>query len=872
MARTDEGVDTALDVADAALEAADALADAADAPDAVDQAVALAREAAKAARAVADIVQDPQGVGDDLANGLDAVTPLAGALPAPVGPVAQAATTAAASLTRAIDRAVDARRDGPRGNRAGAQDGGAPTGTSSSPARPTPGAPRAGRGPTLGLRRAAADAPAFHLHVDGLDDGTLVPVRFALDEAMGALHTLTLTAVHRQDPAAPDPSVHDLVGCGVRFRIGADDVAGRVLPGVIVEASLGGERRGWRVYELVVGPPEWPALQAERCRVFQAMTTAEIVQAVLEEAGLDPDALAVSLDRDLPLRDHCVQLHETNAAFVRRLMAQDGLYTYRSWRKDDADVEDGEGTWTLVLTDHPMIHGALPEGDTVRFAPDQGAGGAGAAVRSLTVSRRLTANQAATRSWDFRGAKEVADVHVGTTGPIAAVGAEDALQLDTSPGAYVTRDVQADGDAVPDERAGLGQDPTDPRDRLDRTLHTDLARLAVESGRATSTVLSGTSDVTTLRPGFRVTVDGHPDPRLDGELLIVSVVHEGSQAPADAPEWADDAVGHYRNRFTAVPAKTPWRLTGVTARPRLDGAVTARVTGPEDGGLHVDRFGRIKLRLPFVDGGLTDARSSCWARVAQAWAGDGWGIAAWPRVGQEVVVQFEGGDPDRPLVVGCLYDGAHAPPDALPDHASRFVVRSRSTDGGSGAHELRFEDKHGSEQLYLHAHRAMDVAVDGTATRSVSSDDSTTVRGNQDLTVDADRTTTIGGSHDVAVGADQTHNVGGTATVLATTIRLEAEQTLELVVGTSRLTLEKDRITLHATDVVVEGTSSVDVTGPDVHAGSGHNGLRAKDADITLKGMRVEVTSQGEATMSGLTLALSGTSKVAVKAPSIQHN
>jgi type VI secretion system secreted protein VgrG len=224
----------------------------------------------------------------------------------------------------------------------------------------------------------------------------------------------------------------------------------------------------------------------------------------------------------------------------------------------------------------------------------------------------------------------------------------------------------------------------------------------------------------------------------------------------------------YENRFTCLPSSIPARPA--LRRDRVQQVVeVATVTGPAGEDIYTDEFGRIKVQFPWDRDGTHNETSSCWIRVSQAWAGAGWGSQFIPRVGMEVLVSFVGGDVDRPVVTGCLYNGIHPTAFALPDHKTRSGFRTQSTPGGDGFNELSFDDAAGSEQMQLHAARDLDVDVKRNHTIEVGGDEIRHVRRDLQDVVDGDRTTQTrgaatviaSGDHGVQIGGDRNDIIGG---------------------------------------------------------------------------------------------------------------
>ncbi len=237
---------------------------------------------------------------------------------------------------------------------------------------------------------------------------------------------------------------------------------------------------------------------------------------------------------------------------------------------------------------------------------------------------------------------------------------------------------------------------------------------------------------------------------------MTSVQHDGREpVPGETGERAA-----YGNRFTCLPADVPFRPSRVDLKPVVHGVQSAVVVGPPGEEIHTDALGRIKVQFHWDRLGALDHRSSCWVRVAQLAAGAGFGAVNIPRIGQEVLVEFVDGDPDRPIVVGRVYHGHNLPPYPLPANKSRSTIESSSTPGGRGSNELRFEDAAGSEEVFLHAEKDLQVAVENDAASAVGRDESAKVARNRTLAVGVDHTATVGQDESIEVARDQSRKVG----------------------------------------------------------------------------------------------------------------
>jgi type VI secretion system secreted protein VgrG len=266
----------------------------------------------------------------------------------------------------------------------------------------------------------------------------------------------------------------------------------------------------------------------------------------------------------------------------------------------------------------------------------------------------------------------------------------------------------------------------------------DLVKVRIEEEEATHQVARGTSTCRAFSPGYRFDLEGHPSQTMNKSYVLAEVQHvatvEHYTSAASAP-----AEESYSNHFTCIPYDVPYRTPRVTPNPIVQGPQTAIVVGPDGEEIWTDKYGRVKVQFHWDREGQYNENSSCWIRVAQNWAGKRWGALFLPRIGQEVIVDFLEGDPDQPIITGRVYNAEEMPPYDLPAHQTRSTIKSRSSkgEGVQGFNEIRFEDKKGEEQLFIHAER------------------------NQDIRIKQDLFETIGEEHHLIVGKDQFEQVDG---------------------------------------------------------------------------------------------------------------
>src|SRR5690606_21230709 len=382
---------------------------------------------------------------------------------------------------------------------------------------------------------------------------------------------------------------------------------------------------------------------------------------LLEEHGIQADAYRFQLGPTVyPARAYCVQYAETDLHFLQRLCEEEGLHYH---------FQHSEQGHVLVFGDDqsvfPKLAGPTP------YLPDAGAVTTAPAIKRFGARLATRPNQVSRRTYDFE---------------------QPHLTLESSAS-------QASAPAL--------EDYAYPAPFNDRGHGRHLAQRALERHRHDHQRAEGHSDQPLLRAGQFLDLGEHPRPDWNQLWLLGEVVHEGKQpqvleelgggdATLGAP-GADGFTQGYRNRFAATPWDQVFRLPLRHAKPRLLGSQSAVVTGPVGEEIHCDAYGRIKVQFHWDRDGQGDDSSSCWLRVASGWAGDRYGALAIPRVGMEVLVSFLDGDPDQPLVTGCLYHKTHLVPYDLPAHKTRSVFKTLSSPGGGGSNELRIEDRKDAE-------------------------------------------------------------------------------------------------------------------------------------------------------------------------------
>ena len=426
----------------------------------------------------------------------------------------------------------------------------------------------------------------------------------------------------------------------------------------MVATYSGGEAmgRGQRSFQLTVVPWLWFLQHRQDSRVFQNQTVVEIATTIFNELGFH-DYDSSGLAQVYKPRSYCVQYRETDFNFVSRLFEEEGIFYF--WRHE-------RGKHTLMLADGTHAYKDVPDGSLPYNPP----GIFKNSVTSWTHHQAFRSGKTTTTDYDFQNPSNSL---VATTSGTSKVPQADQYEIFDFPGRYVQRDR---GEGV-------------------------SRRLMAGHEKGQDTISSG-SAARTLGPGGRFQLEAHPVAAENQKYAIVSIVHHATDPSFES---VGKAPPKYQNSFTCMPANVDFVPEQRTEKPVIPGIQSAVVTGPAGQEIYTDRYGRVKVQFHWDRKGKNDESSSCWLRVAQPWAGKGFGAQTIPRVGMEVLVGFMEGDPDHPLIIGSMPNANTIPSIKLPDEKERTSFRSSSSPGGKGFNELSMEDKQGSEEMFLHAQK-----------------------------------------------------------------------------------------------------------------------------------------------------------------------
>jgi type VI secretion system secreted protein VgrG len=646
----------------------------------------------------------------------------------------------------------------------------------------------------------------------------------------------------RVELSAPAFELADLLGADSElvFSRGGEEL--RRLYGVVARVEDLGEIEHRQVFAAELVPAFALLDMGRNSRIFQGLSVQGIVNEVLGAAlgdygrEVDPSALS----RGTEVRDYCVQYNESDFAFVCRLLEEEGI-AFVFVHDPDQGVE------ILALRDENSQYLEFQnlEGEPeLPLIPDRADQAGIESVQSLARISQLTPTAALRRDYDWRTPTDL------LTEP-----------LDGSDARERTRRIYQHT-----RRRYISDDLT------------SRASDCAAAERVDAELLTGHGNAATLASGLRFKLINAPL-ELEDEYLLLELRHEFQ---------AEDDVLHYRNTLRCIPASVEYRPRQRTPKPRIHGPQTAIVVGDDE--IHTDEHGRIQVQFHWEEQPSYATGASCWVRCAQSWAGPGWGAQFIPRVGMEVVVEFLEGNPDRPLVTGCVYNGENATPFVLPDDKTQSGWRTSSSTGGDGYNMLRFEDAAGNEEIHIHGQKDWTIVIENDKTQEIRHDESLDVTHDRTRhighdergTIDHDRSIKVGHNHDESVGADQSITVGanrsetigknaietvhanktvmvdggssetvaGNKTVVAKKLDESVETDMAVAVGEKlRMTADKDfSLAAKQKGLVDAGDKLV------LSCGKASITLK-KNGDIQISGNKIEVKGRGDVKIKGQKVA-----------------
>ena len=605
-------------------------------------------------------------------------------------------------------------------------------------------------------------------------------------------------------------------------------LAPRYLNGKVTSAAATPiEHDGTRytAYTLTVESDLWPLKRNRDMRIFQGKTVPEIVKKILSEHNVKTDD---KLTEEYRTWEYCVQYQESSLDFIRRLMEQEGIAFYF---RHDTDSH------TLVLTDAGSELQPFPGYEVIPYHQTTSGGVTGEeGISQWSVQDSITPGLYSLDDYDFRK-------------PNAWLFQARQNNVAPQPGTVSVYDW--------------------PGRFVDHNHGDKYAKIHQERWQVEHQQTSGTSTASAIAPGHIFQLENAPFPDGNSSYTIIRAVYQFEENPYST---SDSSESVHRTDFIVIPASTPYRPEQKTPWPRTYGPQTARVVGPDGESIWTDRYGRVKVKFHWDRESKGDDASSCWIRVSSAWAGQGFGGVQIPRVGDEVVVDFINGDPDRPIITGRVYNESSMPPWELPAAATVMGFMSRSKDGNrDNANHLLFEDKAGAEKVDLHAEKDMHITVENNKTVGIDGSRTTTIKGEQKDAITGAatfhykdvRTTTV------EKAETTTFNNGQTETITN-------GRTLDITSGGDTVTIKGERNT------TVDGTEVHHVTGrltenydsgqdTTIKAGGRTDTVKG-DVVFTITGGFYEQNVSGKVdVISGADIKIKSTTKITLDAPHIEQ-
>ncbi|MDH0749412.1 type VI secretion system tip protein VgrG [Pseudomonas sp. GD03842] len=590
-----------------------------------------------------------------------------------------------------------------------------------------------------------------------LGPDVLILKRLDGKEELGRLFAYDLELISQNNAI----DLNQLLGKPMSVSMQSRGGGNRYFHGVVARCSQGVDVGQFASYQVTLRPWLWMLTRTSDCRIFQHLTIPQIIKQVFRDLGFSDFEDALS--RPYREWEYCVQYRETSFDFVSRLMEQEGIY-YFFRQEEDRHV--------LVLADAYGAHQAPPGYESVPFYHPDGQHRERDHISGWHLAQEVQPGSLELNDYDFQRPSARIDVRSAMPRPHTA----GDYPLFDYPGTYVQSE---DGE--------------------------HYARTRIEAIQSLHERIKLKGNARGLGAGHVFRLNGFSREDQNREYLIVTARYTVTQESLETGQGNSEL--QFESELTCIAAHQSFRPLPITPRPIVKGPQTAIVVGPEQEEIFTDAFGRVKVHFYWDRHDQSNENSSCWIRVSQAWAGKNWGSVHIPRIGQEVVVSFLEGDPDRPIITGRVYNAEQPVPYDLPANATQSGTKSRSSKGGTPANfnEIRMEDKKGEEQLYIHAERNQDIVVEVDESHSVGHDRTKSVGNDEQVRIGQDRTRAVKRNDRLQVGGTKSDSI-------STRYLIEAGSQIRLVCGESILEMNADgRITISCVSFKAHASEKADI-------------------------------------------------------------
>jgi type VI secretion system secreted protein VgrG len=679
-------------------------------------------------------------------------------------------------------------------------------------------------------------------------DDELMLVGFSGEEAMSLPGGFSIDLCSPKATLAAKDFLRKPLGVVIESADGSK----RHIQGLVRRFSMTGQSDDLTLYRAEIVPWLWFLTLSSDCKIFQNLTVPQILEEVFKSLGFtdfDPRLL-----KTYPKREYCVQYRESHFNFVSRLMEDEGIFYFFE--------HDGK-KHTLILADNTSKVFACPGVSKVTMRLDATVPKGADALTSMQEDEQVSTGVVTYNDFNFLQPK---------ANLLRSVSGKSKEELYEYPGGY---------------------EDVDGGDRY--------AGLTLEEFEAAHRTAYGSGTCRSFTAGHKFTLTDHARKEMNTDWTLLRVAHSGHNAPYRGTSSDSDET--YNNSFVAMPHSVIYRPPAVTPRPRMRGTQTATVVGKAGEEIWTDKNGRVKVQFHWDRHGKKDENSSCWVRVSTPWSGKNWGMVAIPRMNQEVVVDFLEGDPDQPIIIGMVYNADFMPPWDLPANQTQSGILTRSTKGGAAANAngLRFEDKKGAEQVWLHAEKNQDIEVENDEThwvghdrkKTIDNDEIVLIKHDHQETVNNDQTLAVDGKQNITIKKDQTTKItegnqelvisqGDRKTTLAqgkmetildvgdqTTTLKTGNQNTVLKVGNEAHKIEVGNVSykLGVGNFSVKcdagGVKIESLQGIELKCGS--NSIKIDMMGVTIKGLMVKVEADVQASIKGTMTEVKGDAMLQAK-------
>jgi type VI secretion system secreted protein VgrG len=533
-----------------------------------------------------------------------------------------------------------------------------------------------------------------------------------------------------------------LIGQKVSFGIqGAEKTLGaRHFNGIVVELSQGDRDQDFTSYSMRVVPDIWRLTRKFQSRIFQHLSVPDILKKVLD--GYD---VVYQIQGTFEPRDYCTQYRETDFNFLSRLTEAEGIYYFFKFAK---------GSHQLVVANMPSSH---PDTANPTLIFESVGGGVREDERITDWQKEQFWGPGKYTTWDHHfqlphrklQGQETAGITVqaGKVSHKLGLAGNDKLEIYDYPATYAHRfdGINKSGGEQPDDLQKISPDAK------------RSVGLWMQQQEAAMLRIQAAGNCRSITAGYKFTLQRHFNG--DGQYVITRATHAAGEGDFRSAQNAGRT--HYSNSFECIPFALPFRPPQASQRPIIAGPQTAVVVGPSGEEIFTDKYGRVKVQFHWDRDGKYDGDSSCWLRVATMWAGKQWGSVFLPRIGHEVIVGFIEGDPDRPVIVGSVYNADTMPPYELPANKTRSGIKSDSSMGSGGFNEIRFEDLKGKEQIFIHGQKDSDTRIENDCREWIGEDRHLIVKRDRYEEVDRDVHLKVTGNHKEAITGNRHLAVSG---------------------------------------------------------------------------------------------------------------